>query len=146
MDLPSPSATVFHAIESTIKEYRKFSQKKLSNAVSDMTIDQGLVLAFLDRYPEMSQKEIAALAFKDNASMTRMINLMVKKEYLERSINKLNRRRYKLEITPKGKNVLKTLTPIVLDNREKALEGVTEEELIQLEATLKKIKSNCNKP
>lgn len=140
---PLPSETIFHVIERTIKEYRKFSQKNLSAAIPDITIDQGMILAFLDKYPEMTQKEIAMLAFKDTASMTRMVDLMVKKQYLKRSINIENRRRYKIELTAKGKQVLETLVPIVLDNREKSLEGITEEELVQLEKTLKKITSNC---
>jgi DNA-binding MarR family transcriptional regulator len=144
MDLLSPSETIFYTIESTIKEYRKFSQKKLSSEVNDMTIDQGMILAFLDKYPDKTQKEIAALAFKDNASMTRMLDLMEKKRYLTRSINQANRRRFNIEITPKGKQVLKTLAPIIVSNRQNALQGISEEEIIQIETILKKIKSNCS--
>ncbi|AXG71622.1 transcriptional regulator SlyA [Kordia sp. SMS9] len=144
MNLKSPAETIFYTIESTIKEYRKSSQKKLSNEVSDMTIDQGMILAFLDQYPEKTQKEIASMAFKDNASMTRMLDLMEKKKYLKRSINPENRRRYKIEITAKGKRVLKTLAPIITNNREKALNGISAEELQQVETILLKIKSNCN--
>ncbi len=143
MNLKSPSETIFYTIESTIKEYRKSSQKQLSSEVSDMTIDQGMILAFLDKYPDKTQKEIAAMAFKDNASMTRMLDLMEKKNYLKRSINEENRRRYKIEITTKGKQVLKTLAPIIIDNRNNALQGISEEEIVQLESILKKIKSNC---
>jgi len=143
MDLQSPSETIFYTIESTIKEYRKFSQKKLSSVVSDMTIDQGMILAFLDKYPDKTQKEIAAMAFKDNASMTRMLDLMEKKNYLTRSINQANRRRFNIEITPKGKEVLKTLAPIIVNNRQNALQGISEEEIVQIETLLKKIKSNC---
>lgn len=144
MNLKSPAETIFYTIESTIKEYRKASQKNLSHEVSDMTIDQGMILAFLDRYPEKTQKEIAAMAFKDSASMTRMLDLMEKKKYLKRSINTENRRRYKIEITTKGKQVLKTLAPIIANNRENALHGISAEEVQQLETILLKIKSNCN--
>lgn len=143
MDFISPSEIIFYTIESTIKAYRKTSQKNLSNVVKDMTIDQGLILAYLDKYPDKTQKEIAALAFKDNASMTRMLDLMEKKEYIKRSINPTNRRRFKIEITPKGQQVLKTLVPVIKTNRKNALQGVSEEEVKQLETILLKIKSNC---
>jgi MarR family transcriptional regulator for hemolysin len=143
MDIQSPSETIFYTIESTIKEYRKASQKKLSLEVSDMTIDQGMILVFLDKYPDKTQKEIAAMAFRDNASMTRMLDLMEKKNYLKRSINQANRRRFNIEITPKGKQVLKTLAPIIANNRQSAIRGISEEEIMQLETILKKIKSNC---
>ena len=143
MKLVLPSETIFHAIESTIKEYRKFAQKNISEAIEDMTIDQGLVLIFLDEYPDMTQKEIAELVFKDNASMTRMINTMVKKKYLKRSMHAEDRRRFNIEITPKGKEVLKILPPIIQNNRNSSLQGISKNEQKQLETILKKIRANC---
>lgn len=144
MIISPPSETIFHVIESTIKEYRKFAQNNINKKIKDITIDQGLVLLFLDEYPEMTQKEIAELVFKDNASMTRMINTMVNKNYLERSMNNSDRRRYKLKITSKGKEVLKTLPSIILNNRNSSLKGITKNELKQLATILNKIRANCN--
>jgi len=146
MNLALPSETIFHVIESTIKEYRKSAQKNISNQIQDITIDQGLVLLFLNDHPELSQKEIAELVFKDNASMTRMINTMVQKKHLKRSINPKDRRRYKIEITDKGKDVLETLPPIIHHNRNSSLKGITKNELHQLEIILGKIRTNCTKP
>ena len=146
MNLSLPSETIFHVIESTIKDYRKFAQKKISEQLKDITIDQGLVLLFLNEHPDLSQKEIAKLVFKDNASMTRMINTMVNKKHLKRSINLEDRRRYKIEITTKGKDVLKTLPSIIHHNRNSSLKGITKSELNQLEIILSKIRTNCTKP
>ena len=145
MDIELPSETVFHTIESTIKEYRKFSQKNISTVIEDMTIDQGMVLLFLNKYPELTQKEIAVLVFRDNASMTRMINTMVQKKYLSRSMNDQDRRRFKLEITKKGKEVLNLLPTIIQNNRTASLAGITKNELSQLGTILNKIKLNIIK-
>jgi DNA-binding MarR family transcriptional regulator len=145
MHLALPSETIFHSIESTIKEYRKFAQKNISEKIKDMTIDQGLVLLFLNEHPDLTQKEIAKLVFKDNASMTRMINTMVLKKYLKRSMNNEDRRRYKIEITNKGKEVLETLPPIIHYNRNSSLKGITKNELNQLDTILSKIRTNCTK-
>ena len=145
MHLEIPTQTIFYTIEKTIKNYRKFSQKNISIIINDITIDQTLVLQFLERHPELSQKEIAELIYKDNASMTRMVNIMVKKDYLSRTINEKDRRRFKLEITLKGKNVLATLPKVIASNRSSALENVSEDELLKLEKTLNKIINNCNK-
>ena len=145
MNLDLPSETIFHVIESTIKDYRKFAQKNISVKIKDMTIDQGLVLLFLNEHPDLTQKEIAELVFKDNASMTRMINTMVEKKHLKRSMNKEDRRRYKIEITKKGKEVLETLPPIIHHNRNSSLKGITKNELKQLETILDKIRANCTK-
>lgn len=145
MNLSLPSETIFHVIESTIKDYRKFAQKNISEKIKNMTIDQGMVLLFLNEHPELTQKEVAELVFKDNASMTRMINTMVQKKQLKRSINTKDRRRYKIEITDKGKEVLKTLPPIIQHNRNSSLKGITKNELDQLENILNKIRTNCKK-
>lgn len=145
MNLLLPSETIFHVIESTIKEYRKFAQQNISEQLQDMTIDQGLALLFLNEHPDLTQKEIAELVFKDNASMTRMINTMVQKKHLKRSMNPEDRRRYKIEITNKGKEVLKTLPPIIHHNRNSSLKGITKNELNQLEIILSKIRTNCTK-
>ena len=145
MNISLPSETVYHAIESSIKSYRKFAQQNISEVFPDITIDQGLVLLFLNKFPDMSQTEIAELVFRDNASMTRMINLMVKNNYLKRSINEQDRRRFNIEITPKGKDVLKRLPPIIAQNRAQSLQGISEQEQEQLKNILKKIKANCTK-
>ncbi|NHF61274.1 MarR family transcriptional regulator [Flavobacteriaceae bacterium TP-CH-4] len=145
MQLALPSETIFHSIESTIKEYRRFAQQNISEKIKDMTLDQGMVLIFLNEYPELTQKEIAELVFKDNGSMTRMINTMVQKKYLKRSIHKEDRRRYKIEITDKGMEVLQLLPPIIHHNRNSSLKGITKNEITQLENTLNKIRTNCLK-
>lgn len=137
-----PSKTVFYTIEKTIKSYRKFANHNFLKVVDDITIDQKLILQYLNAFPELNQKEIAELVFKDNASLTRMIDLMVNKKFLKRSMNTADRRRFKIEITPKGTEVLKKLEPVIVANREKAFSGITEEELIQLDITLNKILSN----
>ena len=145
MKIALPSETIFHTIESTIKAYRKFAQKNISSKIDDITIDQGLVLLFINEYDRLTQKEIAELVFKDNASMTRMINTMVQKKYLKRSMNNEDRRRYKIELTLKGKDVVSMLPPIIENNRNTSLKGISKNEINQLETILNKIKSNCNK-
>ncbi len=143
MILKLPSDTVFHVIESTIKSYRRFAQQNIDLELTGVTVDQGLVLIFLDKYPEMTQNEIAQLVFKDNASMTRMINTMVSKNYLKRSMNTEDRRRFSIQLTPEGKEILKKLPKIIQKNRQTSLQGISDKELTQLENTLKKIQANC---
>jgi len=125
--------------------YRKFSRQNFLKVVDDITIDQKLILQYLNDHPELNQNKIAELVFKDNASLTRMIDLMVKKGFLNRSINPDDRRRFKIELTPNGKEVLEKLAPVIVENRKKAFDGISEEELTQLKQTLNKIVSNLNK-
>ena len=144
MNLVLPSETVFHAIESTIKAYRKYSQQQISVNMAGITIDQSLALIYIDKHPELNQNALAELLFKDTASLTRMINTMVKNEFIERAINSDDLRRYKLILTKKGKDVVNALPKIIASNRNTALEGISKEDEQNVKRILNKIKDNCN--
>jgi DNA-binding MarR family transcriptional regulator len=141
----NPTGTVLYTIEQTIKEYRKISQKNISQIVRDITVDQCLLLIILDKNITYSQKEIAALIFKDNASITRIIEIMVQKNYLIRKTNESDRRKFNLELTEKGKNTIQLLTPVIQKNRQDALAGLSLNEIELLDNLLTKIITNCKK-
>jgi DNA-binding MarR family transcriptional regulator len=143
MNIKNPTGTVLYLIEQAIKEYRKVSQRNITKIVNDITVDQCLVLIILNKDKKISQNELANLIFKDNASITRMIELMVKKEYLNRTIHKEDRRKFNLELTEKGKKTIELLDPVILINRETALNGLSLEEINLLDKTLNKIIANC---
>lgn len=86
---------------------------------------------------------MARLIFKDNASVTRIIELMVKKDYLTREVNEADKRKSKLIITEKGLQTITSLTPVFNLNRKTALDGLTAEEIELLDTILHKIISNC---
>ncbi len=143
MNFKNPTGTVLYTIEKTIKEYRKLSQKNISLIVNDITIDQCLVLIVLNNNENFSQKEIADLIFKDNASITRIIELMVKKDYLTRTIHQADRRKFQIKLTEKGLKTIDLLTPAIKKNRKTALDGLSIEEINQLDKILNKIILNC---
>ena len=135
--------TIFYCIENTIKKYRKFAQHNISDVVADITLDQILILSILDLDHDISQKDIALILFKDYASVTRMIELLVKKDYLERKIHQQDRRMFNLQITNKGLVTLAKLKPIILSNRSEALKGINDEQFEQFNNTLNQIIKNC---
>lgn len=139
----NPTGTVLYTIEQAIKEYRKVCQKNIEKIVSDITVDQCLVLIILNENSKISQIEIAKLLFKDNASVTRIIELMVKKDYLVREVNEIDKRKSKLVITEKGEKTIVLLTPVFKLNRKTALDGLSLDEIELLDKLLHKIISNC---
>ncbi|RKR04612.1 MarR family transcriptional regulator [Flavobacterium sp. 90] len=145
MKFENPTRTALYSIEKAIKEYRKLAQKNISKVVEDITVDQGLVLIILNDNQNIAQNELANLVFKDNASITRMIELMVKKEYITRTIHPEDRRKFNLEITEKGIKTLELIQPVIKINRETALDGLSLEEIALLDKTLNKIITNCSK-
>ncbi len=144
MELRTPTKTVLYSIEEAIKSYRRFSQKNISRLIPGITVDQVLILIIISDEKELTQMEIADRVFKDYASITRIINLMVINGYLVKEDHKQDRRRSMLQVTSKGKSVIKTLGPVIEHNRRTALAGLGEEEIMQLYTTLKKITANCS--
>ena len=144
MIFDTPTKTVLYSIEETIKAYRKLSQQNISEMVPDITVDQTLILLILENN-DKTQTEIADLVFKDYASMTRIVKLMVDKGYLTKTVNNQDKRKARLEITEKGRRITKKLEPMIEKNRETALNGISDEELKQLYKVLKRITENCGK-
>jgi len=141
----NPEQTIFYAIEKAIKSYRQFAQKKLSDSGFDITIDQGLILNIIRDNPGITQQQIAARAFKDHASVTRIIDNLVNRNILRRDFHREDRRRFNLSITDTGLVVLRRMKPLVLANRKKALTGISATEIEILEHILQRITDNCQK-
>ena len=144
MNLKAPTDIVIYSIEKAIKTYRKFAQNNIRQIESNITVDQALLLILLQNRPELTQVEMAEILFKDYASITRMIELMVKNDYLSREESQEDRRRKELTISKKGEEIIKKLFPVIDANRNTALKGLSQSEIKQLDSLLKKIINNCN--
>jgi DNA-binding MarR family transcriptional regulator len=86
---------------------------------------------------------VAAIVFKDYASITRIIELLVAKNFTSRSSHTTDRRRFELALTAEGKKLLSGVQQDVNENRNKALKGISKTEIENLRNTLNKIISNC---
>ena len=119
---------IFYTLDKAIKSYRQYAQKQLKMAGLKVTIDQWLILTNLQDNPEISQQELSARVFKDSASVTRIIDLLVKSGLLDREVHADDRRRKSLSLTSKGREILEQVRPVVKKNRATALEGLGEEQ------------------
>lgn len=134
---------VFYMLDKAIKTYRQFAQRRLNDAGLDITIDQWLVLNTIETFPHVSQLEIADRVFKDAASVTRIVDLLIRKGYLQRQSHPVDRRRFTLELTSPGKTLVKQVNKISEENRNIGLKGISEADLEHLKGTLTTIINNC---
>lgn len=135
---------IFYSLDMAIRLYRQYAHEQLTANGIDITIDQWLVLKALHENPDLNQHEIALATFKDHASLTRIVELLVKKGMLSRAIHQEDRRRFQLTITKKGLLLLKTVEPIAESNRKAALKGFSKEKIVQLQDMLNQLIKNCN--
>ncbi|REC60628.1 MarR family transcriptional regulator [Chryseobacterium pennae] len=140
------NSIIFYNIDKAIRAYRNYAQRQLKASGFTITIDQWLIIKAILENPGITQNEIGDLVFKDNASVTRIIDLMVKSEYITRHVHPDDRRKTNLQVTDSGKKVIKEVQNIVENNREVALEGVSKEEIEMMYSALLKISENCLNP
>lgn len=140
------NSIIFYNIDKAIRSYRNYAQRQLKAHGYTITIDQWLIIKAILENPGITQNEIGDLVFKDNASVTRMIDLMVKSEYIVRKVHPEDRRKTQLEVTDSGVKVIKEVQNIVEKNRKTALKGIGNEELEVMYSALLKISENCLNP
>lgn len=137
------SSVIFYSMDQSIRTYRMFAQKRLKDNGLKITIDQWLVLKTINENPDIAQNELADMVFKDNASVTRIIELLVKSDYLERKTDQNDRRKSVLKITKLGSKTIEKVYQVVQENRKIALTGINQAELEIVDRVLKKISRNC---
>lgn len=136
-------SVLFYYIEKAIKSYRQFAQRELKNAGLSITVDQWLTLNCLNENPQITQKELAEAIFKDTASITRIIDLLVTAKYIKRNINKDDKRKSNLSITTLGLEIIDKASRIVNNYRNQALKGIGIAKEDHVKMVMKTIINNC---
>lgn len=134
----------FYNMDKAIRLYRNYAQKRLREHGFKITIDQWLVIKAILENPDITQQELGEKVFKDNASVTRIIVLLVKSGYLEREVNQSDRRKTVLSVTKDGEEIIDQVQTLVLENRQTALTFIRQDELEILNRALKIIIENCS--
>ncbi|MDI1234147.1 MAG: MarR family transcriptional regulator [bacterium] len=134
---------IFYSLENAIKSYRQFAQRNITASGIGITIDQWLIMKAISENAEATQTEIADKVFKDTASLTRMIDLLIKKEYILRKTHGNDRRRTELRLTNEGKKVLTRIQVIIKKNRSQALTGISQIKINETRKVLSTIITNC---
>ncbi|MDU0370299.1 MarR family winged helix-turn-helix transcriptional regulator [Hymenobacter endophyticus] len=137
------SSILFYSLDKAIRQYRRMAQANIDRAGVVITIDQWLVLRVIQETDDLTQTEIAERVFKDQASVARIIRLLLQRGLLSAEPLPHDGRRTQLRVTPEGLRTLAAVEPVVLSNRAKALQGLSENDLNTLRFLLEQIAGNC---
>lgn len=111
----------------------------------DITPEQLSVMARLREQEGMNQNQLAEKVFKDRHNMTRMLNLLEKKGFVERRPDESDNRAYRLYLTDTGLDTLKKAAPVYIRHWKKQLEGLNKEDIESLRSILRHISNNQEK-
>jgi DNA-binding MarR family transcriptional regulator len=131
-------------LDRTARKVKQYAQQQFKTGEFDVTVDQWLVLKNLSENELLSQTELANLVFKDNPTLTRIIDLLCKKGYVERVPHPQDRRSFQLHLTESGLDKVSDLKPKILEIREKAWENLNERDFEEFKRILNTIYQNLD--
>jgi MarR family transcriptional regulator for hemolysin len=136
--------TFLYTIDKCFRSYHQFAQKNVRNAGFNITIDQWLILKNVAENPDITQNDLGKLVFKDKASITRIIQLLVNAGYLIRETHVDDKRRANLTLTKSGEKITAAVEKVAIQNRAAALKDVNLQLMTEMKKTLQAIIKNCS--
>jgi len=107
----------------------------------DLTPEQWIVLNWLWSHRSACQQELAEATQKNKTSITRLIDGLVKRNYVKRVPDANDRRKHLLEMTPSAIEMMDKIMPHVLGEYQKVIQDLSPEEVQTLKSILGKIVS-----
>lgn len=132
----------FFKLDATLKRIRNYWQKTFDAHKKDITVDQWLLIENLHKHKKITHNELARMTSKDITTVSRIIELLVKKELVVREGSPQDRRKVFLQLTPKGAEKYKEVRPLVLEMRKTGWTGLTEDDYSELTRILDVIYNN----
>jgi len=133
---------ILFQIDKTSKVSKLYSQREFDRLGMGITVEQWILLKIIEENDGLTQKELADKSLRDPASITRTLDLLNKKGFVERRPVEDNRRQYSICLKKEGKSFIKKYMPVISSHRAKSIVGITEQELEVLTLLLGKIQKN----
>ncbi len=126
----------------TIQTLRSEFNREAKEMGIQILPEQWVILYSLFRKNGLTQIEIASSNYKHTPSISRTINNLVDKGLVYRESQVNDRRKVKVFLTDRGRELVENLYPKVLQVREKSWKGLTKEDFDQFLRILNKMQNN----
>lgn len=118
-------------------------KKRMSTAIArktkEITLEQLGILEELAVQGSMNMTQLSNALNKENTNITRLVDKLEKKQFLQRVSDPNDRRANIIQITESGKQLFKNLVPILVSELKEATATVTKDEYNEMLRILKKI-------
>jgi DNA-binding MarR family transcriptional regulator len=108
----------------------------------DVTPEQWAVLIRLWEQDARTQSDLSDATFRDRPTMSRILDGMQERGYLEREVDAKDSRVRIVKLTRRGRALQKKLVPVVQSLVEGAVKGIADEDLVTTRATLRRMFEN----
>ncbi len=138
-------SSIGYLVGRTSRAFIKRLSKKFQDAGFDISYEQWAILIHLYRQDGRTQQELGRLAVKDKAAITRLLNLLEKKNIVLRVPDRNDRRSKLIYLTHKAKAFGDELMGLVDEMLKEAEQEISDEQMDQCKATLNKIFLNLER-
>jgi DNA-binding MarR family transcriptional regulator len=132
-------------LDATLKVIKQDLTRRFREKGLDITPEQFAMLSTLAEKGELAQKELATHTFKDAPTVSRIIDLLVKKGWINRISDVDDRRKYILNLTTSGQEVYNMAAPIVKSARDIGWNGLSDEDYLRLTQILDRVVENIQR-
>ena len=123
---------VGYYLESTTRHVKLAFTQAFNQAEVDLTPEQWVLLDHLLVQNGLSQTELAEKSYKNAPTVSRILDVLERKAYIERQRFKNDRRRYKIFLTDSGRAIALKALPIAEQLRQQGWEGLSDDDYNQL--------------
>jgi len=135
-------SSIAYLVGRTSRAIIKRLTKKFADAGFDISYEQWSILIHLYRRDGQTQQELSNIAVKDKAAITRLLNVLEKKNIVLRIPDRTDKRSNLVYLTNKAKQFQEELMALVEEMLREADKGISFEEMEQCRTTLNKIFMN----
>ena len=128
-----------------IREFKKVQilfEKNLNKILEqyDLTTAQSSIIAYLFE----SEKQNKEYFYLKNPTVTGILDRLEVKKYIVRKISKEDKRKRLIYLTPKARKIHEAANECVISFRDKAVKGITKEEVKAVISIVNKMSSNLD--
>lgn len=138
-------SSIGYLVGRTSRAIVKRLTKKFADAGFDISYEQWSILIHLYRKDGQTQQELSNIAVKDKAAITRLLNVLEKKNVVLRIPDRTDKRSNLVYLTHKAKEFQEDLMALVEEMLREADKGISLEEMEQCRTTLNKIFMNFDR-
>ncbi len=135
---------VSHVISLTTQSIKNFLFREFKAKNFNVTPEQWAVMSYLHKEDGLYQKQIADFLFKDKPTVTRILDILEKRNLVIRISDEKDRRKFKIYLTQDGRDIVSQLIPIAKNVQHRIIENIPQQEIDTLKNVLNKIYINSS--
>ncbi len=137
--------SVFYEIELTAKYCKMLGAQMFEDIDAGLSVDEFSTLDILSCNPEMCQRDLAKLIFKDRANTGKILDNLEGMGLIERELAVKNNRPVKIsKLTPKGRKKVEEILGVLKPHTEMIKSKILNSDLKQLRSMLQEFREVLN--